>query len=46
MELCELSDIIGAITGYMEKHHSGYTLDELKVMAELTTSAFKDGSRR
>lgn len=45
MELNELSDLIGAIRGYLEKSHPGITLDDLVKMADLTKSAFEDGER-
>lgn len=45
MELCELSDLYGAISGYVQKHY-GINMDDIKQMSELTASAFKDGSRK
>lgn len=45
MALNELSDIIGAVRGYLIQHHPQYTLDDLIKMADLTTSAFLDGDR-
>lgn len=45
MELCELSDIIGAITAYIGKHHAGITLDDLVKMAFVTSRAFEAGTR-
>lgn len=45
MQLCELSDIILAIKRNLEKYHSGYTLDDLIQMADVTERAFSDGTR-
>lgn len=45
--LCELSDIIGAIEGYLEKQFENHIiLDDLIEMAHLTKSAFQDGTRK
>lgn len=46
MALCELSDILGAISGYLEKYHSGITMQDLATMATSTRRAFKDGTRK
>lgn len=45
LELCELSDLYGAIAGYVEKHF-GLTIEDIKQMSELTSSAFRDGERK
>lgn len=45
MALCELSDIYGAIQGYMEKHFPDFCMGDLGVMAEATKRAFEDGTR-
>lgn len=45
MALCELSDIIGAVSAYLENHHPSFTIYDLIKMSDLTVSAFKDGSR-
>lgn len=46
MVLIELSDIIGAIDGYLEKRYKGaVTVKELVKMAEATQEAFKTGGR-
>lgn len=45
MVLCELSDIIGAIDGYVKQYHPSVTLDDLIQMMRLTQDAFKDGTR-
>jgi hypothetical protein len=42
--LCELSDLYGAIEGYVEQQ-LGMTMSDLKSMSDLTKSSFKDGSR-
>lgn len=46
MVLCELSDLIGAIEGYLKKYHPGFTMADLTQMSALTQSAFLDGSRK
>jgi len=45
MVLQELSDLYGAIKGYLEKHHPSITIYDLAAMHERTAAAFKDGSR-
>ncbi len=45
MELVELSDLIGAIEAYVEKHHPGYTLNDLRAMQAVTARAFNNGRR-
>ena len=45
MELNELSDLIGAIEGYVEKHHAGFTLQDLIAMQKTTRRAFESGHR-
>lgn len=46
MTLCELSDILGALLGYLTKHFPGFTLEDLTKMALATQRAFKNGSRK
>jgi hypothetical protein len=46
MELLELSDLIGAVCGYLERYHSGFTIDDLLAMARATRRAFEDGTRK
>lgn len=46
MALLELSDLIGAIKFYLEKHHPNTSLDDLIIMNEITERAFKDGTRK
>lgn len=45
MILVELSDLIGAIEGYIEKHHPGTTLNDLIDMNVVTKRAFQSGHR-
>jgi ornithine carbamoyltransferase len=46
MALNELSDIIGAINGYLEKNHPTITLNDLIKMSEITKRAFVSGHRK
>lgn len=47
MCLIELSDILGAIEGYLEKHYEGkITITDLFNMANATRSAFESGYRK
>jgi len=46
MELVELSDLMGAIRGYLYNYHPNFTLTDLIVMADATERAFKDGARK
>lgn len=46
MALVELSDLIGAVRGYLGKHHPNTTLDDLVRMADVTSRAFEDGTRK
>lgn len=45
MALVELSDLYGAIKGYLEKNIPSMTMEDLKIMSEATERAFKDGTR-
>jgi hypothetical protein len=45
MALVELSDLIGAIRGYLANHHPSITLDDLITMSDVTTRVFKSGHR-
>lgn len=45
MLLTELSDLYGAIQGYLQKHHPNLNMEDLRLMNERTAEAFKDGSR-
>lgn len=46
MLLVELSDMLGAIEAYLEKHIPGVTLDDLRSMSDITRRAFRSGARR
>lgn len=46
MELVELSDLIGAVCRYLERHHPGVTLDDLTRMSDVTRRAFESGHRK
>ncbi|RDJ35339.1 MAG: hypothetical protein DWQ19_11025 [Crenarchaeota archaeon] len=46
MLLVELSDIIGAVSGYLEKHYPNFKIDDLITMAEATHRAFASGTRK
>lgn len=43
MAIQELSDLLGAIEGYVA--HFNLTLDDLKVMKDVTKKVFKEGYR-
>lgn len=43
LQLCELTDLVGAISGYANT--LGFTLDDLIKFNNKTTNAFKDGTR-
>lgn len=45
LELVELSDLVGAISAYLERHHPGVELSDLEAMAEVTARAFRSGRR-
>lgn len=46
MELIELSDLYGAISLYLSKHHPEVTMDDLSVMSKITHRAFESGNRK
>jgi len=47
MVLLELSDILGAVDSYLQKHYDGkLTLKDLVVMAKATQRAFQSGERK
>lgn len=46
MGLVELSDLVGAIRGYLARAHPSITLDDLIAMADVTERAFLDGTRQ
>ena len=45
MELVELSDLYGAIEGYLAKYHPSVTMKDLQIMSTITKRAFKNGNR-
>ena len=45
MALVELSDLYGAIKGYLTKNIPSMTMEDLRIMSEATERAFKDGTR-
>lgn len=46
MVLIELSDTLGAIEAYLEKHHPSISMDDLAKMKDITKRAFKTGRRQ
>lgn len=46
MLLVELSDLVGAAEGYLEKNFPDMTLDDLRRMSFVTQRAFKSGARK
>lgn len=46
MALVELSDLIGAIKGWLAKNHPSITLDDLVAMSAVTDRAFESGARK
>lgn len=45
MVLVELSDMLGAVQAYLEKHHPSITLDDLLRFSKITQRAFQNGRR-
>lgn len=45
MALVELSDIVGAIHGYLQRQYPNITMQDLVIMSNATRSAFMDGTR-
>jgi hypothetical protein len=45
MALVELSDLYGAVECYLKRNFRGMTMGDLKIMSDLTKSAFLDGER-
>lgn len=45
MALCEASDIVGALGGWLEKHHPSITINDLLTMSDATKRAFLSGDR-
>lgn len=46
LEICELSDIVGAINAFLEKHHPNISFEDLISMSKITERAFKNGHRK
>lgn len=46
LQLCELSDLVGAIKAYVLTKHPNFELRDFEDMARLTEKAFKDGGRK
>lgn len=46
MVLVELSDMLGAIEAYLEKHFPDFRLEDLKKMSDITRRAFRTGARK
>ncbi|HAC56514.1 TPA: hypothetical protein DCF80_03350 [Candidatus Saccharibacteria bacterium] len=46
MALVELSDLVGAIRLYLDKHHPDVTIKDLITMSDITTRAFENGHRQ
>lgn len=46
MTLVELSDVIGSIEGYLQKHFPDMTLEDLRSMSNVTQRAFRSGTRK
>lgn len=45
MALVELSDLMGSIALYLEKHHPQINIDDLVIMSRITRRAFENGRR-
>jgi hypothetical protein len=45
MVLLELSDLLGAIDGYLAKHYPDTNMEDLKRMSDVTQRAFRSGAR-
>lgn len=46
MVLLELSDLVGAVELYLNKHHSSISLEDLISMSRLTQKVFVEGFRK
>ena len=46
MQLCELSDMIGAISEWLERNHPSISISDLIKMSVLTKRAFVSGRRQ
>ena len=45
MVLVELSDLYGALEGYLESNFPGMQMHDLKKFSDITKRAFKEGAR-
>lgn len=45
MALHELSDMLGAMKGFLEKYYPDFTIDDLEKMSDITKRAFINGDR-
>ena len=45
MALIELSDLVGAVEGWLSRYHPTITLDTLRTMSNATQRAFRNGHR-
>lgn len=45
LQLVELSDLYGAIEGFLEKYHPDTNFEDLKKMSRITRRAFENGHR-
>lgn len=46
MILVELSDLYGAVEGYLEQNFPGMEMHDLKKFSDITKRAFKSGARK
>jgi hypothetical protein len=45
MALVELSDLYGAMEGYLARHYPGFTMADLQIFSAITQRAFRNGHR-
>lgn len=45
MQLVELSDLYGAIEGYLQQNFPGMSMQDLKKFSDITKRAFESGER-
>lgn len=45
LELVEITDLYGALAGYVEQRF-GMTMEDVRKMAEMTRESFKEGKRK
>lgn len=46
MVLVELSDLLGAVSGYLRQNFPGITVRDLEIMSQVTERAFVNGHRQ